>query len=214
MSRQASSVATGATALEAGNLVFNGDGTLDANDAGTTLGTFNATTGELISTVVVTWTNGASPSSIAMDWGTNNLTDGLTQFASGYNVAFINQNGAAVGLLSGVTINDQGIVTASFTNGESQALYKLPISTFADPSSLKPVEGNAYLETNESGDFNLRAAGSGGAGKFAPSALEASNVDIAQEFTNMIITQRAYSANTRVITTADEMLEELIRLKR
>ena len=207
-------VATGATALTSGNLIFNGDGTLDANNAGTTLGTFNATTGELISTVVVTWTNGASPSSIAMDWGTNKLTDGLTQFASGYNVAFINQNGAAVGLLSGVTINDQGIVTASFTNGESQALYKLPISTFADPSSLKPVEGNAYLETNESGDFNLRAAGGGGAGKFAPSALEASNVDIAQEFTNMIITQRAYSANTRVITTADEMLEELIRLKR
>ena len=207
-------VATGATALASGNLIFNGDGTLDADNAGTTLGTYNATTGERASALAITWTNGANASAVSLDWGSNNLTDGLTQFASGYNVAFVNQNGAAVGLLSGVTINDQGVVTASFTNGESQALYKLPICTFADPSSLQPVEGNAYQETNGSGDFNLRAAGTGGAGKFASSALEASNVDIAQEFTDMIITQRAYSANTRVITTADEMLEELIRLRR
>jgi flagellar hook protein FlgE len=93
-------------------------------------------------------------------------------------------------------------------------LVQLPLSTFADPSSLEALEGNSYAETNRSGNFNLREAGTGGAGLFAPSALEASNVDIAGEFTDMIITQRAYSANTRVITTADEMLEELIRLRR
>jgi flagellar hook protein FlgE len=207
-------VATGATALASGNVIFNGDATLDADNALTTLGTYNATTSQLASTLNITWTNGANTSSIALDWGTNNLNDGLTQFASGYNVAYINQNGSAVGLLSGVTIDDQGLITASFTNGDSQALYKLPLSTFADPSSLAGEEGNAWKATKASGDFNLREAETGGAGKYASSALEASNVDIAQEFTDMIVTQRAYSANTRVITTADEMLEELIRLKR
>jgi flagellar hook protein FlgE len=209
-----SEVTAGATALASGNVVFNGDATLDADNAATTLGTFNATTGELLSTVPITWTNGALASSISMDWGTNDLADGLTQFDSGYNVVSVNQNGASVGLLSGVSIDDRGLVIASFTNGQSRALYKLPLSTFADPSSLEPREANAYAETNRSGNFNLREAGTGGSGLFVPSALESSNVDIAQEFTDMIITQRAYSANTRVITTADEMLEELIRLRR
>jgi len=206
-------VAAGATALASGNVIFNGDATLDADNAGSTIGTFSALTGELTSTIPITWTNGAAASSISVDWGTNDLADGLTQFASNFNVAFLNQNGASVGLLSGVSIDEQGFVIASFTNGQTQALYKLPLSTFADASSLEPKEGNGYAETNRSGNFNLREAGQGGAGNFVPSALESSNVDIAQEFTDMIITQRAYSANTRVITTADEMLEELIRLR-
>jgi len=206
-------VTAGATALQSGNVIFNGDATLDADNAGSTLGTYSATTGDLTSTVNVTWTNGANASAISADWGTNNLNNGLTQFDSNFNVSFINQNGASVGLLSGVSIDERGLVIASFTNGQTQALYKLPLSTFADPSSLEPVEGNAFAETNQSGNFNLREAGTGGAGLFVPSALEASNVDIAKEFTDMIITQRAYSANTRVITTADQMLEELIRLK-
>jgi flagellar hook protein FlgE len=209
-----SEVTAGATALASGNVVFNGDATLDADNAASTVGTYDATTGELASTLNIAWTNGALPSAISLDWGTNDLSDGLTQFTSNYNVAFISQNGASVGLLSGVSIDDRGLVIASFTNGQSRALYRLPLSTFADPSSLEAVEGNSYAETNRSGNFNLREAGTGGAGLFAPSALEASNVDIAGEFTDMIITQRAYSANTRVITTADEMLEELIRLRR
>ena len=74
--------------------------------------------------------------------------------------------------------------------------------------------GNAYAETDGSGSFNLRESGTSGAGDFVPSALEAANVDIAEEFTDMIVTQRVFSANTRVITTADEMLEELVRIIR
>ena len=90
--------------------------------------------------------------------------------------------------------------------------YQLPISTFANPLALDPRTGNVYAQTDKSGAFNLRAAGSGGAGKIAGSALENANVDLADEFTKMIVTQRAYSANARVITTTDEMLDELIRL--
>ena len=206
-------VTAGATALASGNLIFNGDATLDADNAGSTAGTYNAITGDLTGSAAIAWTNGSSASTITIDWGSNNLANGLTQFASNYNVAFVNQNGASVGLLNGVSIDEDGFVIASFSNGQNQAVYKLPLTTFADPSSLDPKEGNTYAETNKSGSFNLRQAGNGGAGFFVASALEASNVDIAQEFTDMIITQRAYSANTRVITTADEMLEELIRLR-
>lgn len=207
-------VTAGATALASGNIVFNGDATLDADNAGTTIGAVDPITSALETPTSITWTNGASASTIDIDWGTNDLADGVSQFFSNYNVSFLNQNGASVGLLNGVSIDEDGFVVASFTNGQTRSAYKLPISTFADPTSLRTEEGNAYSETNRSGNFNLREAGLGGAGNFVPSALESSNVDIAREFTELIITQRAYSANTRVITTADEMLDELIRLRR
>jgi flagellar hook protein FlgE len=105
-------------------------------------------------------------------------------------------------------------VIASFTNGATQKIYKLPIATFANPLALDPRTGNVYAQTTASGEFNLRDAGRGGAGTVSPSSLEGANVDLAEEFTNMIVTQRAYSANARVITTTDEMLDELIRISR
>ena len=79
-------------------------------------------------------------------------------------------------------------------------------------AALDPRSGNVYAQTDASGEFNLRTAGSGGAGVVAPSALEAANVDLAEEFTKMIVTQRAYSANAKVINTTDQMLDELIRM--
>jgi flagellar hook protein FlgE len=111
-------------------------------------------------------------------------------------------------------MDEDGYVIARFTNGATQKIYKLPIATFANPLALAPRTGNVYGQTAASGEFNLRDAGYGGAGAVAPSALEAANVDLADEFTKMIVTQRAYSANARVITTADEMLDELIRISR
>ncbi|NJO36455.1 MAG: flagellar hook-basal body complex protein [Rhizobiales bacterium] len=159
-------------------------------------------------------TDGASDSLIELDFGTVGETDGLSQFAANFNVVFVNQNGADVGQLNGVSINDEGFVIASFSNGEQKRLYKLPIANFANPLALNPRTGNVYNETVASGTFNLREAGVGGAGQISPSSLEAANVDIADEFTKMIVTQRAYSANARIITTTDEMLDELIRLRR
>ncbi|MCC2662522.1 MAG: flgE, partial [Geminicoccaceae bacterium] len=146
--------------------------------------------------------------------GTIDSASGLSQFASDYNVAFVIQNGAEVGDLNGVTIDDEGFVIATFTNGATQKIYKLPLATFANPLALDPRTGNVFVQTAASGEFNLRSAGEGGAGVVSPSALEAANVDLADEFTKMIVTQRAYSANARIITTADEMLDELIRISR
>ena len=90
----------------------------------------------------------------------------------------------------------------------------MPIATFADVTRLEARNGNVFVQTEASGQFNLREAGKGGAGLVAPSALESANVDLGTEFTNMIITQRAFSARSKVITTVDNMLDKLIRIKR
>jgi flagellar hook protein FlgE len=196
-------VTAGAVALGSGTLTFDGDGSL----AGNTLGG---------AAIAIDWAaaTGANDSAITFDFGTAGETNGLTQFASPTSVAFVLQNGAEVGELNGVRIDELGYVIASFTNGEERRLYQLPLATFANPAGLDPRSGNVFAQTERSGEFNLRVAGRGGAGLLAPSALEAANVDLADEFTKMIVTQRAYSANSRVITTTNNMLEELIQISR
>ena len=197
--------------LAAGQMVFDGSGGL----ASSTIAPLTPTT-TAGAPVGIDWldANGASDGLVEFDFGTPGATDGLSQFASNFNVVYVTQNGAEVGQLNGVSINEDGFVIASFSNGEQQKLYKLPISNFFNPLALNPKSGNVYSETAASGTFNLREAGIGGAGKISPSSLEAANVDIADEFTKMIVTQRAYSANARIITTTDEMLDELIRISR
>ena len=197
--------------LASGTITFNGDGTL----ASTAI-TPNYPAATLGAPIGINWldSSGPSDSSITLDLGTIDSASGLSQFASDYNVAFVIQNGAEVGDLNGVTIDDEGFVIATFTNGATQKIYKLPLATFANPLALDPRTGNVFVQTAASGEFNLRSAGEGGAGVVSPSALEAANVDLADEFTKMIVTQRAYSANARIITTADEMLDELIRISR
>ncbi|MGD9510004.1 MAG: flagellar hook protein FlgE [Geminicoccaceae bacterium] len=194
--------------LASGTLSFNGDGSLAAASLTPVL------SGMPNAPVDVQWAaaDGADPSTLAFDFGEIGSVEGVSQFASPTNVAFVNQNGAEVGELSAVSIDAEGYVIASFTNGEERRLYRLPIATFANPAALDPRSGNVYAQTDASGEFNLREAGAGGAGVVAPSALEAANVDLAEEFTKMIVTQRAYSANAKVINTTDQMLDELIRM--
>lgn len=155
----------------------------------------------------INWGNGSDLQTINIDIGS------LTQFSGEYNVTNAAQNGAELGLRTGVEIDRNGVVTARFSNGQTSALFQLPVATFTSPNSLSEQTGNAYIQTTESGDYNLRVAGSGGAGLVEGSAVEMSNVDIADEFTKMIVTQRSYSAGTKVIRTADEMTEELLRLR-
>lgn len=186
------------------------------NNDGTFAGAFDALGAATTPAANITWdaATGAAPSAINLDLGTANDVDGLTQFSSPTSVAFVVQNGAEVGELNGVSINDEGFVVASFSNGEQRHLYRLPIATFANPAALDARSGNVYAQADASGEFNLRFAGSGGAGRIATNALEAANVDLADEFTKMIVTQRAYSANSRVITTTNDMLDELIQISR
>jgi flagellar hook protein FlgE len=202
----------------ASNPTINGIGTAVAAGTGTitfaTDGTPSTFTPAAPSVSLTSFTTGAGNATVTLDLGTVGATDGLTQFAGNFTISNIDQDGVRFGNYTGITINEEGIVTALFDNGQRLDIYQMPLGMFRNPNGLQSKTGNVYLETNRSGNFQLNLAGNGGAGDIAPAALENSTVDLAEEFTKMIITQRAYSANTKVITTADDMLEELIRVKR
>lgn len=155
----------------------------------------------------IDWFNGSSLQNIDID------IERFSQFAGNYDVIFADQNGAELGLRTGVELTRDGFVVARFSNGATANLYKVPLVTFANPNGLQEVSGTAYAETSLSGEENLREAGTGGAGFLEPSTVESSNVDLADEFAKLIVAQRAYSANTRVINTVDQMTEELLRLR-
>lgn len=151
---------------------------------------------------------------VTLDFGTLGQANGLTQFGAEFTPAFITQNGSKFGTFAGVTIGQDGLVTALFDNGETRKIFQIPIATFVNPNQLESKSGNVWSATQSSGDYTLRVADTGPAGQVVQSALEASTVDIGAEFTNMIVVQRAYSASTKIISTADQMLEELMRVKR
>ncbi|HAA92706.1 MAG TPA: hypothetical protein DCS82_05300 [Rhodospirillaceae bacterium] len=151
---------------------------------------------------------------VTIDFGTVGSATGLTQFEGAFTPNFITQNGRQFGSITGVSVGDDGIVTAVFDNGESRTISQVPVVTFTNPNGLTEKSGNVFEETVNSGTATIKIANTGGAGIIAASSLEASTVDLADEFTRMIITQRAFSANTRVITTGDEMLDELVRIVR
>lgn len=151
---------------------------------------------------------------ITMDFGTVAQADGMTQFGAAYTPVFITQNGSRFGTFAGVTVNTSGLVTALFDNGETRPIFLIPLATFVNVNGLEGRTGNVWNATEGSGDYTLRIADNGPAGQTIQAALEASTVDIGEEFTNMIVVQRAYSAAAKIISTADQMLEELMRVKR
>jgi flagellar hook protein FlgE len=158
--------------------------------------------------------DGVDAARIALDFGSTGEADGITQLSAEFTPSFIEQSGARFGVYSGVTISSEGLVSALFDNGERRPIYRLPLVTFVNPDGLEARTGNVWSATEASGNPTLRVADSGPAGQIVQSSLEASTVDIGKEFTDMIVVQRAYSAATRIISTADEMLEELVRIKR
>ncbi len=139
-------------------------------------------------------------------------SDGFTQFGSGGDLSiikYVEQNGRLFSGIDSVGIVSNGIVEGFYSNGETRNLYQVPLFTFANPNGLRALSGNLFAQTADSGMGVARISGTQGAGTLIGSAVETSTTDIAAEFSNMIITQRAYSAATRMITTTDEMLQEL-----
>lgn len=196
--------------LASGTITFGGDGSLAATNITPVI------SGVAGTPVEIAWNaaQGADPSSITLDLGTIGTANGLSQYSDPTKISAVHQDGSAVGDLVGVAIDQQGYVTASFDNGETRKLYQLALATFASPSQLQARSGNLFAATDAAGSVALSTAGSGGAGSLTPYSLEAADVDLADEFTKMIVTQRAYSANAKVVNTADQMLDELIRLGR
>ncbi|MES1152014.1 MAG: flagellar hook-basal body complex protein, partial [Dongia sp.] len=158
---------------------------------------------------------GSGPQTVVLDLGRFQTTDGLTQFSgTTVDIQRLSQDGLPQGLFTGINIRDNGDVELQYDNGTSKIYYRVPLAQFYDSTSLKRENGQAFTETFDSGNARITNAGSSGAGTVRSSAVEGSNVDIAEEFSKMIVTQRAYSANTRVITTADQMLQDVINIIR
>jgi flagellar hook protein FlgE len=190
------------------SIIFNGNGTPS---------TIN------VNQLTVNWANGAQDMTgsttttgpqIELFLGNPNLSDGMVQLAGSYQITYITQDGAKFGNFAGVSIGTDGVVTALFDNGVRKPVFQIPVATFVNPNGLEARTGNTYIETDTSGSYTLRTAGEAGSGQVASASLEASTVDLGEEFTSMIITQRAYSAAAKIITTSDQMLDELVNIKR
>ena len=140
--------------------------------------------------------------------------DGTRQFGVESSVQSQSQNGFGAGALLGITIEENGTVSGQFSNGRIQALGQLQLARFSDPTGLRSIGNNAFVETLGSGQPITGTPSTSGLGRTISSTVEQSNVDLGKEFIDMITAQRAFQANSRVITTADEMLLELVNLKR
>lgn len=202
------SLSAGAIVVNPATINFDASG-LPLNNPDITLNFAGATlsTGGVIG-------NGAGVNgSIAVDFGSQSQADGLTMNANKFFASKKENNGIPHGTMSGVNIDESGNVVVSFDNGFKRTLYKLPLATFNNPNGLEEITGNAYQETSDSGTALLQSPLVGSAGKISASSLEGSNVDIAKEFTDMIVVQSAYTADTRAITTTNTMLDELLRIR-
>jgi flagellar hook protein FlgE len=144
-----------------------------------------------------------------------NLTlslNGLTQYADSSGATTVNtlqQDGYPAGQLQTISVTKDGRIAGTFTNGKTVDLAEVPLYSFASPNTLKALDGGAYEATGDSG-----TPLPGASGKIVGSSLEGSNADIADQFTKLIVTQQAYSANTKVITTAQQMSQEMLNMLR
>jgi flagellar hook protein FlgE len=140
--------------------------------------------------------------------------DGTKQYGKGSDLISWNQDGAAAGTITSLSFNDEGNLTAVYSNGQAQDLAQIALAKFENPEALFKVGNNRLKESRDSGGPSLGAPGSSGRGKLFAKSLERSTVDLATEFVNMIQNQRGFQANAKTITTTDELLNEVIQLKR
>lgn len=151
---------------------------------------------------------------ILFDSENEDTIKGITQYANEMGFKPYAMNGNTSGTLEGFAIDATGTVVGVFTNGERKALGRIMLAKFDNPMGLQKLGGNLFVDTRNSGEPQYGGASVGGFGAISPGNLEMSNVDIALEFTEMITTQRGFQANSRIITTSDEMLQELVNMKR
>lgn len=138
----------------------------------------------------------------------------LSQVVEPSQLKSVNSDGAGVGNVIAVQVDQDGYVSAIFDNKQVRRIAQIGLATFPNPDGLKPSSGNTYSSAIPAGVMVAKAPGTAGGGVISPSSLEASTVDLSQEFTGLITTQKAYSASSKIITTADQMLDELIQMKR
>jgi flagellar hook protein FlgE len=182
-----------------GAVKFKADGSLD---------TYNPTN------ITFTANNGSSPNqNININLGTAGLFDGMTSFDRPSSTTGISQDGYPGGDLVGIRIDESGTLIGSFSNGRSFGLAQVAMASFANNEGLEADGGNVFIQTSNSGNPIIGTAGTGKRGAITASALEMSNVDLSRSLTQLIVVQRGFQANSKTITTSDQMLQTLLQLK-
>lgn len=138
----------------------------------------------------------------------------VTNFNSGSSTLYQSQNGYERGYLKSVSVDAAGVIVGNYSNGQTQSLYKIPLADFINPQGLFREGSNLFSVSKNSGASSLGWAGEQRLGRIAPNTLEGSNVDLATEFVNMIITQKGFDANSKAITTGDQVAQTAIQMKR
>jgi len=204
------------TDTTSGNTEIQANGTITFN----TSGALYSETGITYPTGGFNFTGGAAQNQmITFDFG-NSLaqggtgTDGTTQYGTSSGVSMLSQDGYSSGALQRVSVDQDGLINGIFSNGKDLTLGQVLLADFASPVGLSSAGKNLYNETFDSGQALIGSPGSSGRGLIQSSTLELSNVDLSQEFVDMITAQRGFQANSKIITTTDELLNELVNLKR
>lgn len=188
-----------------------------------TIGGFGATSGNIgasafaangAANLTLTTDLGAGAQTINLNLGNFGQANGLTQFAgSSYTLRSFSQNGVPPGAFTGLTMTTTGGVVANYNNGQSQTIAQVPVITFEVPAALQRQNGQSFTATASSGNPIAQSASTNGAGSLVTSSVESSNVDIATEFSKLIVAQQAYSANAKMVTTADALLQTTLNMK-
>ncbi len=194
-----------------GNAVAQGTiGSIGGATGNVTGSTYSAG-GEATLTAVANFGQGNQP--ITIDLGPYGGSSGVTQFAgTTYQLNNVTQNGVGPGSYSGVSINPDGSVVVNYNNGQSRTIAQIPLMVFADPNGLSSQSGQAYTATQQSGLATPQSVNTGAAGSLAIGSVEESNVDIASQFSQLIVAQQAYGANSKVVTTANQMLTTALNM--
>lgn len=201
--KNSSGVNVGDVAGGASTITFNGDGTYKAV----------TTTPLVITPPAGSPYAGAGPTTVNLNFAAMTQYGGGGSTTATSNVT-VDRDGYTAGTLESKTVSSTGVISGRFSNGQSQDLAQVALASFNNPGGLEKYGESLYVKSNNSGEPRVGTSGTGGRGKFSPGTLEMSNVDLATEFSNMIVTQRGFQANSKVITTTDTMLEELVNLKR
>ena len=187
-----------------------------------TIGSFGTLTGGVTATtyganqpasLTLNTNFGSGSQAINLTMGDFGEANGVTQFAgTSYSQGSLSQNGVAPGAFTGISITGAGSVVANYNNGQTETVAQVPITTFSAPDSLQSQNGQAFTATLNSGNAITQAEGTNGAGSLIVGSVESSNVDIATQFSDLIIAQQAYGANAKVVTTADQLLQTTINM--
>ncbi len=201
-----------ATPIATATMTFGNDGTLSTLSTGTAGASASSNTAGGPATLIIPANFGSGAQPITVNFGTFGGTAGLTQYAgTSLNLQGATQDGTPPGNFSNLSIDTQGNITVNYSNGFSKAVAQIPIATFDAPDALQNQSGQLYTASQGSGSATINAVGSNG-NSLVTGSTESSNVDIATQFTSLITAQQAYTANSKVITTAQQLLQTTVNM--